>query len=317
MAKKIKHNDNMRWRAVWLAVGGLSCMMLVLVIVAMVVKHRSLLVLLPGIIAFSVLPVGFALLQKRSNRGPNRSGSEWNLRDEGLERVDADGEREIILWHQIKRMFWTPIAGLIVLYPEMRGPGERRSGKMGRAMLRVEKPEATEIAECWRKHCPVDEAERARKRAQQRLVGAGVMVLGVVITCVVGPLVYQAYQSYQWPSVEGKVSSLRYKLDEGGKYPMGDAWVSYEYTVDGSTYSSERFRPLQKGYRDKPDAIRAFVKEHRQGTPVKVYYDPKQPADAVLLQGPEWIIWGPLTPLGPLFVILGWRSRTREARLEF
>jgi hypothetical protein len=314
--KKIKQNYSMRWRPLWLLVGVMSCMLLVLVIAAMLVKQRSLEDLLPGIIAMAVLPAGVALLQTL-NRGPGRFGSEWILRDEGLERVHPDGEHDMILWDQIERMFWTPVAGLIVLYPEMPGPGEKPSGKLERGMLRVENPEAAGIAECWRRHCPVDEVERAGRKALRRQIGVGLMVLGVVIACVVGPLVYRAYQSYQWPSVEGKISSLRYKLDKGGKYPMGDAWVSYEYSVGGSTYCSKRFRPLAKSYRDEPAAIQAFVKEHQQGMPVKVYYDPKQPADAVLLQGPEWDIWGPLLPLGPLFVILGWRSRTREPRLEF
>ncbi len=305
----------MRWRPLWLVVGFMGCVLLVLVVAAMFVKRRSLVDFLPGIIAVAVLPAGVALLQ-RFGRGPNRLGSEWILRDEGLERIHPDGEREIILWAQINRMFWTPIAGLIVLYPEMPGPGETPSGKMERAMLRVEKPEAAEIAECWRKHRPVDEAERARKVARRRQVGAGLMVFGVVIACVIGPLVYLACQSYHWPSVEGKISSLQYKVDQGGKYHMGDAWVSYEYTVGGDVYHSERFRPLGKSYRDSASAIQAFAKDHRQGMPVKVYYDPKQPADAVLLQGPEWMIWGPLLPVGPLLAFLGWRVRTRELRDE-
>jgi hypothetical protein len=314
--KKILQNYKLRWRPIWLVVGVMTSVFLVMAIVATFIRKHSAGDILTMVLMIAVIPAAIALFQKLGS-APGRTHSEWILRDEGLERIHSSLEREMILWTQIKRMFWNGLGGLIILYRKTPDPGEKPSRGLSRGMIFVERAEATEIAEYWRKHCPRDEAERARRTARRRQIGAGLMVLGVVVVCVLGPLVYGAYQSYCWPSVEGRIVSMQYEFNHSSKYPMGDVQISYEYTVDGSKYSSERFRPLSKGYRDKAATIESFVMEHKKGMPVKVYYNPKQPAEAVLLQGPEWGIWGSLLPEGPLLVLLGWMIRRKEARLEF
>ena len=305
----------MRWRVVRLFGGTMIGVCLIIFIVVALVNKRPVqdLVLLVSVLAAFALI--FAVLQKLDR--PEKYLSEWILRDEGLERIRPSGEREIILWGQIRRMFWVAIGGLIVLYEEVPEPRRKPEQRLSRAALWIGQTEATEIVESWRKHCPRNEAERARRTVKRRRIGAGLMCLGVVIACVVGPLVYRAYQSYQWPSVEGKIVSMEYEFNHSSKYPMGDVQISYEYTVGGSNYQSERVRPLSKGYRAEAVRIKNFVNEHQKGMPVKVYYDPKQPAEAVLLQGPTWEIWGPLLPVGPLLLLLGWDVRRKELRLEF
>src|SRR5258708_25104761 len=92
----------------------------------------------------------------------------WLLTDEGLQRVDPDGERETIPWEQIRKMIWTRYVGLIINWRPAPEPGETKSPKEdSRTGLCIGWGQAAKLAALWRQKCPRDEEVRPRRRCRQ------------------------------------------------------------------------------------------------------------------------------------------------------
>jgi len=88
--------------------------------------------------------------------------------------------------------------------------------------------------------------------------------------------------SQGWPSVTGKVTDVQIVSDiytDGTEYtPV----VTYQYSVNGILYTSQRVRiEAPSGHLDPNNARRA-VSEYAPNKPVTVYYDPAQPERALL-----------------------------------
>jgi hypothetical protein len=107
----------------------------------------------------------------------------------------------------------------------------------------------------------------------------------------------RARESKHWPSVSGQITAARieHQSDSHGSgeyYPR----ITYEYSVDGQRYESERVifgGPLASSH------FRAGreVSRHRPGKQVTVYFDPNDPMQSVLKAGAtrdawQWIILG-------------------------
>jgi hypothetical protein len=85
-----------------------------------------------------------------------------------------------------------------------------------------------------------------------------------------------------FPTAQGTVtaSALTPVTRKGRRTEYAD--ISYRYTVDGREHTGTRIRHgTERGDR----LAREFVAGHRVGSVVKVYYDPMDPADALLLPG--------------------------------
>ncbi len=98
-----------------------------------------------------------------------------------------------------------------------------------------------------------------------------------------------------WPSVAGKVISVRITRQRDGK-PAG-AWrytpeITYRYSVDGRTYENGLLSfsrpPVSTPDRQQAKAIAArYPRESR----VRVYYNPRRPEYAALEAGPGVRAW--------------------------
>jgi hypothetical protein len=102
----------------------------------------------------------------------------------------------------------------------------------------------------------------------------------------------------KWPGVTGKViaakvvqstsqKSLR-RNDKSSQsvltfYPV----IEYEYTVNDKKYSSDRLS-LSVEPKSNPKYFEPILKKYAPGTDVKVFYNPDNPADAVL-EKVKWI----------------------------
>lgn len=84
-------------------------------------------------------------------------------------------------------------------------------------------------------------------------------------------------QSRQWPSVEGTVLASR--VDDTHLEFMKPV-LRYQYAVDGRSYVG--FRVAFSGYGISRQSMARLVQPYSLGQQVRVFYDPGNPASAVL-----------------------------------
>lgn len=113
--------------------------------------------------------------------------------------------------------------------------------------------------------------------------GIFLFAFGVVFT-ILGYTFNQEYQAVQrWPAVQGTIvdTSIDRRSDEGNSYSYSPV-VVYHYSTNGSTYSGDRLMiGIQRSY-DKREQAAEVLNAYPRGAAVTVYYNPANPADAVL-----------------------------------
>ena len=135
--------------------------------------------------------------------------------------------------------------------------------------------------------------------------------------------------SAAWPTAQGVVTSSRVERKEtrtrgGGYNAHYDADVAYRYAVGGRSYESSTFVfGVSHSFPDSA-AAQAEVDAYPPGRPVRVFYDPRDPARAcvtpgVVPSGFDLLVWtsGVFVLFGAALVVLGVRQRRagRRARL--
>jgi len=107
-----------------------------------------------------------------------------------------------------------------------------------------------------------------------------------------------------WPTTVGTVASV--SVDEL-EYGVGTGWfprVTYQYTVQGRTMLSTQLTPGQQPHwRDQSEAMR-FLERYVARARVLVYYNPENPADAVL-EARQGGRFRPVLGLGVALILLG------------
>ncbi len=121
------------------------------------------------------------------------------------------------------------------------------------------------------------------------LIGAGLLWVGIRAR-------QKAEASQGWPATQGQiihtdVLEVKYRDDTSGMGVSGSGWkvrvsylpkVEYEYQVLGQTYTGSRLAfGAEKGYYTRQQAEEAIAR-YPEGAPVTVYYNPENPAEAVL-----------------------------------
>jgi hypothetical protein len=89
----------------------------------------------------------------------------------------------------------------------------------------------------------------------------------------------QQYRSLSFDSVEGKVVKCAVVVNDDGEGTVFDVDIEYVYRVRDREYRARRVRydKLWEG-----DWVSRFVEEHPPRSPITVYYNPTDPAEAVL-----------------------------------
>jgi hypothetical protein len=92
--------------------------------------------------------------------------------------------------------------------------------------------------------------------------------------------------SLTWPSVKGAVLSNALKTIRNGRWGKGAETYSvnllYRYAIGGTTYDNSRISWGIKSADLTPDIPEAFVREYPAGHAIDVFYDPAQPAMAMI-----------------------------------
>ncbi|MEO1150792.1 MAG: DUF3592 domain-containing protein [Pseudomonadota bacterium] len=146
-----------------------------------------------------------------------------------------------------------------------------------------------------------------------------VTLLSVFVAAGVGMLGYAGYAwsrtvaAQSWPTTDGEVLTSTLDIDRDSDGDTYRAKVSYQYSVDGIVFKSDRLSfgfsgTDNKAYHD------AIVDRLTQGTHIGVRYDPKNPEVATLAPGPNkglifltifGIMWSTFTAGFILLLIMG------------
>lgn len=102
---------------------------------------------------------------------------------------------------------------------------------------------------------------------------AACIAASVFLTQLFTQMHTKAIKSEQWPHCTGQLSTCIQLFSEGGR-------IVYTYKVDGVEYSNNIV-----GFDN--DDKRSYSAQHREGERVKVFYDPENPADSVLVPGDD------------------------------
>lgn len=117
------------------------------------------------------------------------------------------------------------------------------------------------------------------------IAGPILILIGVVVFYFLGGTFLQAYTSPSWPTVQGQVihSEVALHRDSDGDR-MYSPDIAYNYTVNSQQYDSSQVGMLD-GSTSIRGTVQDTVKRYPSGTTVTVYYDPEDPANAVLEPG--------------------------------
>lgn len=118
-----------------------------------------------------------------------------------------------------------------------------------------------------------------------------------------------------WPAADGRVVATRIRTDVSTTGDLNDAQreasrryypeIQYAWTVDGARYTGSRYRlgTTHAKYKTRAEAQEAAAR-FREGSAIAVYYDPRQPDEAVLDRAASAGVVVPLA-LGSLILAMG------------
>jgi hypothetical protein len=135
-------------------------------------------------------------------------------------------------------------------------------------------------------------------------IGFALLAVAALLLWFFRHAVQRAADSTHWPIVEGSVIAASMKVIAGSEQSRFRPLVQYAYRVGDRDYRGHR---IQWGaLTDLPSrsAAAKVVGHYRTGTPVKVYYDPRQPRVAVLQPGHAAKI-GNSVMIAPVFALFG------------
>lgn len=92
----------------------------------------------------------------------------------------------------------------------------------------------------------------------------------------------RARATMQWSTTPGNLLSFAITRGRVKNQTHYYPHLEYEYTVDGTRYVSNRISFGYLAY-DSEEEAKADLERRIRGNPVQVYYDPKNPKDAVLI----------------------------------
>jgi hypothetical protein len=128
------------------------------------------------------------------------------------------------------------------------------------------------------------------------LAGAALLMFGI-------SFLYTAIASRNWPTAAGTVQKVAVvsELSSSGttRAYTYHYTVTYDYKVDEQTYGGDRYSlgtgsTASKRYQERSKALTTGKKTYPVGSAVAVYYDPKDPASAILEPGANFGTYVPL-----------------------
>lgn len=150
------------------------------------------------------------------------------------------------------------------------------------------------------------------------------LLIGGFATYQGGRMIANGFKSRDWLATEGRVVQSRVDTATANRTSGGlrrntteyRATIRYEYNVGGVAYTGDRITVERTGYSGQNrGAAENAIRDYASGTAVTVYYDPRDPATAVLrpgIAGPAaWLLLaaGPILLVSSLWAAFRARSR--------
>jgi hypothetical protein len=146
---------------------------------------------------------------------------------------------------------------------------------------------------------------KVNEKRVKELLAAGVILLSIGL-----PFLYIGFQGIvyeskmtQWQTTDGTVLHSRVFdasiQNSEGVQPRFIPEVTFEYTVDGQRWTSNRLSNLYDHYQ-LPTTVEKIIQHYPAGTSVNVRYDPQNPSNAILTYQ------SPAKQPTYLFILFGW-----------
>jgi len=129
----------------------------------------------------------------------------------------------------------------------------------------------------------------SKDRKKRQRYGMLLFLLGGILIFYKGSHdVYYSLRTYTWPSVEGKIVFSRVeRVWHPGQSPTYYPQIQYVYLVEGKEYRGKVVFFSEYGTGSTAGA-QATIDKYPEGKIVAVYYNPKDPQNAVLERGLHW-----------------------------
>lgn len=142
------------------------------------------------------------------------------------------------------------------------------------------------------------------------------VAFGLGGTVLFGLAALQTIDTYRWKEASATILSSSVQEDKGKEDPFFVA-VTYRYTWEGKSYTSDKYAPSRSSYGDYNKALER-AEMLPADTTITCYVNPKDPAEAVLRRDPLWFV--PLALLPLIFAAVGgagiygtWFSRSSRS----
>ncbi len=127
------------------------------------------------------------------------------------------------------------------------------------------------------------------------------IIMGMVLTALGAGFSVWGYgiikttrASLHWPTTRAFIvrSQIRSTSDSGKAGYQHSADITYKYAVNGKVYTSNRI--IAGNYSSNTSGrARKIIRQYREGSYVKAYYNPERPGEAVLIPGGTNLIYVP------------------------
>ena len=160
---------------------------------------------------------------------------------------------------------------------------------------------------------PSDPQPTRRRNRVLMAVGLAIFLVGATVLSIffVRPLLH--WKSAQsWPSSDAQIVSSEMEISLVKQSTSYEAKFDYTFHVDGQDWNGSQYGFFV--FSGSKEASKELVNRFPVGATTKVFYNPKQPSDAVMDRslGPAvWFSIGPIAIMiiGSVILLLGFRGR--------
>jgi hypothetical protein len=122
------------------------------------------------------------------------------------------------------------------------------------------------------------------------LIGITFVILNIIFLMVIFSMQRKSAQAEGWPAAGGTItrSELEWRRSSNNRGHVQYPVVHYSYRVMGKSYEGNRIAPgLAVGGTGAPSVVARYP----AGSQVQVFYNPEDPADAVLEKKAPALVW--------------------------
>jgi hypothetical protein len=124
----------------------------------------------------------------------------------------------------------------------------------------------------------------ASRKGSSRGIVLLLLASGMLLPCLFLPRYLRAKQSAQWPQAKGVITVSRLEVSYYRQRKAFRALIQYRYRVGDTSYSSAQLS-FNKYHAAPSAAWQGVLDTYPVGKPVDVFYDPQNPAFAILEPG--------------------------------